>query len=225
VSLSRRGSSQFSSRQVARWLFRQNRRRTSSSTEEINRRNSSSSYIGSVSGAYKSYTAATLSRKSSMASLNVVVVDPDDGVETCCTAFCRPICACLGCFGFRFDGKNNYFYNVFRSFVFLFQTFLWISFLIILQAAITQTVDYLVSGRDRVIAYWVTCLVVAGLAMVFTHIYMRINTPDSNQMHYIQSGLEKVIHNVIGNHLTAGVSEPSGTTRSKRKKSGRTGAV
>jgi len=151
-----------------------------------------------------------------MASLKEAEEAADEGARSCCGAFCRPIWVCFGCFGFRFDGGGNYFYNVFRSFVFFFQTFLWLSFIMVLQAAITHTFDYLLSGRGRVVAYWVTTLVVVILAMVFTHIYMRLNTPYANQLHHLQSGLEKVIHSVIGNQLIAKVTEPAGNKRKKR---------
>lgn len=129
---------------------------------------------------------------------------------------CRSLLTCLSCFGVRFDDNSNYFYNIFRSFIFISQTILWVGFVLVFQGAIESTFQYLASGSERVIAYWVSCLVVVVVALVFTHIYMRLNTPEANRDHFLQANGERVLQTMIGRQV------PLQTSPRKSKKKQRT---
>lgn len=152
-----------------------------------------------------------------MASLAKTTTN-DDAVNGCWNGFCRPLITCLSCFGFRFDSNNNYFYNIFRSFVFITQTILWVGFLLVLQGAIDATFQYLASGKLRVMIYWLSCLVIIVLAMVFTHIYMRLNTPEANFNHYRQVAGEHLLQSILGRSVPMHTATPTSSTKKKKKK-------
>jgi hypothetical protein len=107
---------------------------------------------------------------------------------------CHPLSVCCGCGEKRFDAANNHCYNSIRSLVFGIHTVLWISFVILLQAGISATFDYLLDGKLRVIALWVGLVAVLIIAVLFTHLYTTVfDTTQSRQVHSRQHRAESLI--------------------------------
>jgi hypothetical protein len=98
--------------------------------------------------------------------------------------------SCCGCGGFRFDSNRNHCYTHVRTFVFFLYTIFWIAFVVVLQASITSTFDYLLSGGSRVIAEWVVLAAVFVMAVFFTYIYLRFESPLAEYIHARQRNAE-----------------------------------
>jgi Na+/H+ antiporter NhaB len=78
--------------------------------------------------------------------------------------------------------------------VFFLYTIFWIAFVVILQASITSTFDYLLSGGSRVIAEWVTLAAVFVVAVFFTYIYLRFDSPLAE---YVEEKKRKTISQIV----------------------------
>jgi hypothetical protein len=134
------------------------------------------------------------------------------------TACCSTLASCFGCGGFRFDAVNNHCYNNLRTIIFFLYTTLWIVFIIVLQASITSTFDYLLSDGTKVAVQWLTLLIVTTVAVFFTYVYTNMDTPEENGKHPVQAIMEHHIKSATGVGTASNSSSKTRKARSTKVK-------